>query len=116
MKEPSKEELRKFWEWLGFGMKYLPYGLRVRELNPNEDNPLDEYTLADPNKCKIADYPKLTLDNLFKYAVPKVKQEIPELQWAKLFVDWLQDILYDDKDPAITLFYTLFTIFEKQKN
>ena len=81
------DELKDFWEWTGF--KYIG-GYTVMWVDP---------------KGQMADeLPALTLDNLFKWAVPRVKADIPELKWAKLFVDWLQDILYDGKEPVTSLY------------
>ena len=74
-------------EWLGF---------KQGEFN----------TLLDPEGVLVEVYPQggkptIGLDFLFEYALLKLKEELNEIKLAAFMVDWLQDILYNDKDPVV---------------
>ena len=94
--ELKDKELEDLWEWCG--LKYeVKNGFEYwYDCNGN----FMAYCLPG----QVASIIPVTLDNLFKWAVPRVKADIPELKWAKLFVDWLQDILYDGKEPVTSLY------------
>ena len=93
------DELKDF--WVGFcGFRLLNHS-RWSDSAALESK---EAYWVYPDNTGHRSLPALTLDNLFKWAVPRVKADIPELKWAKLFVDWLQDILYDGKEPVTSLY------------
>lgn len=68
-KEPTDEQLKKFWEWCGF--THIEY-LRC-SCHPDQKF----HYWHDPKGQFFADIPALDLNNLFKYAVPKLQ----ELGW-----------------------------------
>ena len=94
----NNDELKDFWEWVFDGK--VEFGMVGDELVVYRRT---TFNYAD-GEWNLSDPVTLTLDNLFKWAVPRVKADIPELKWAKLFVDWLQDILYDGKEPVTSLY------------
>jgi len=48
---------------------------------------------------------------LFKYAVPKLKEELTEMALGVLGVDWLQAVFFDNADPADSLFELCYKAF-----
>ena len=58
--KPTEEQIKKFWEWCGF--KYDHWG---------DDN----FIIYPDDKVPRAVQPLIDLNNLFKYAVPKVLKE-----------------------------------------
>ena len=101
----NNDELKDFWKgFCGFTCYTEPAFPKGK---------LDIWTAPDGTISVMM--PALTLDNLFKWAVPRVKADIPELKWAKLFVDWLQDILYDGKEPVTSLYERIQKV-RREKN
>ncbi len=69
----KQEDIRKIWEWCGFKL-YNPKGLNHNLPNdwcrfPN-DVPFDE----DGTRQVCGHLPDLTLDNMFEYAIPKLRE------------------------------------------
>lgn len=58
MKEPTKEQIRKFWEWIGW--EFSPDGLYYR-VNSNASG-----------WGYVSQLPPTDLNNIFRYAVPKL--------------------------------------------
>lgn len=58
-KEPTNEQLKGCWEWCGF--KYDHWGDDLFIIPPDKSEPLPEP-------------PNLDLNNLYKYAIPKLKE------------------------------------------
>jgi hypothetical protein len=59
MKQPTQEQIKEFWEWCGI-VRYI-------------ENGLEHWKLKDKNEF-VSYYPLSTdLNNLFKYAVPKLE-------------------------------------------
>ena len=114
---PSDKEMREFWEWCGFKRAnkrafHYEWGKRVADwLYP-----------ADPPYTK-RDLPELDLNNLFKYAVPKLSDAWAlritkyvgsplfhiELTYCTLKYD---EIKREDKDPALALFWAIWEVIK----
>ena len=112
MKQPTKEQIKEFWEWCGWkpiqdredGRLYIV----LWEYNGGEDFTKDHHL------------PPIDLNNLFKYAVPKLF----ELGlWYKLFSDdgYHFCVIYKEftkedvaasivgtEDPALALFWAIY--------
>ncbi len=111
MKEPTEAQVKEFWEWCGFkrlpeGKKGWHYERTVKVMNwlaPDQT----EYFMSLPY------LPRIDLNSLFKYAVPKVgKWELGLLPNGKVYATVLgegQQILHKayDNDPALALFWAL---------
>ena len=65
MDEPTKEQIKEFWEKLGF--KYV-FGKTIRTGEFTEQN----YYWESPTGTKYPELPPIDLNNLFKWAVPVV--------------------------------------------
>jgi len=106
MNQPTDVQLKRFWEWCGFQPRYG--GLIGQEHiigwhYPNRDTHLKT--------------PELTLNNLFKYAVPKLRYAL--LQWSGQ--EWTAEVQYPPftgfipagSDPSLALFWAVNEIIEE---
>jgi hypothetical protein len=83
----KEEELKEFWEWCGLADCYYKFGFWWGT------TPLSLMVKLD-----------LDLNSLFKWAVPKLKEIIPQPELSLLFVSWVEDFIHADKDPAQALY------------
>jgi hypothetical protein len=93
--EITQEELKRFWEWCGFKYHTYPehwYLGKIEIYGTRWITPDGKYALLD--------VPILNLDNLFEYAVPKIRglkyPIIDEICFGK----------EDDKDLAMIIWWT----------
>ena len=67
-KEPTREQIKEFWEWCGFKIELIPYSNGVghweHEVLIIYPDGIEKYRIS------TGDYPDIDLNNLFKYAVP----------------------------------------------
>ena len=114
MKEPTEEEIKRFWEHWGFKPTRLQSG-NMGWLYP------PEYSL------ERGYLPKIDLNNLFKRAVPKLQDINSEIlirfmfgsvnrsgiyQWTKKYshkknFEWLEMGAANSDDPALALFWAI---------
>ena len=116
--KPTKEQVKKFWEWCGF---------------QKIENPLEMllwiYLAPDKNYLSLKGYPEIDLDHLgliFKYAVPKLKilgydclistsEDFYECEICdSRFPPVKQAQLKQDKDPALALFWAIYKVIEEE--
>jgi len=104
MKEPTREQLREFWEWCGFE---LVAGVAVPYWLYPDGRPI---TRSD-------DVPRLDLNNLFKWAVPKLTgchlyahREKGIRMWTS-YVNG-ETIEATDDDPALALFWAIWEVIK----
>ena len=115
-KKPTQEQVKEFWEWCGFTTKKT----RVHDFG-------DKYTMAthwhspDNKKVWFGCIPEANLDNLFKYAVPKVKV----ITLTNVFKDWTATVnqgemikgkvkaIGESQDPALALFWAIWEVIKK---
>lgn len=114
---PSENQVREFWEWCGF--KFYP------------DYNWPEKGWYGPNgeklgycSARLDGLPDISLDNIFKYAVPKLQQTISPIyvtmKWEVNSESWeisLCDIKNDSKDPslALALFWAIMEVIHGSK-
>jgi len=98
--KPTEEQVRRFWEWCG--------------LKQNRYTG-DWYSSPD---TKVFPRPVLDLNNLFKYAVPKVdgyklatNPEIPDTVYAEIR---MCNRYFTDRDtePALALFWAIYKVID----
>lgn len=114
--EPTREELKKFWEWCGFEFgietsyeKYDDYREHEVFYYPNLRRMRGEqlYHLPSPD-----------LTNLFKYAVPKLdahtlsKQEGEAEHKASVKFNGRSSGIVYNADPALALFWAIYQVME----
>ena len=103
MTEPAAEQIKKFWEWCGFR---LDYGMWY---SPVKDSLGREHGRIAP--------PELDLNNLFKYAVPKMEAVTIECDngQTSVRVIKLPNVFYAvNKDPALALFWAIWEVIHKE--
>ena len=122
MTKPTEDQVKKFWEWCGFAQ--LPVyrgsyswrcGERVGKWMPPSENCED---------LSIALLPRIDLNNLFEYAVPKLTERGINFNLRfrhdveHRFLVRLYDAPYsclsvaEDKDPALALFWAIWEAIE----
>ena len=115
---PSEVEIKEFWEWCGCSLKHEwdneIYGYETNGCFCTRCGAVEDYT---PNKepCLLS----IDLNNLFKYAVPKLqnKGEVVSLVanehsgFTCLISYFLADDYHtktDNQDPALALFWAIW--------
>ena len=104
-KQPTKEQIQKFWEWCGFHFQTLD------ELKPKYRHPANlRWVYPDGDTGGL---PAIDLNNLFKYAVPKldsvtavILKRVVEKRWNVVlnFYD-LSPLSSIHLDPALAFFW-----------
>ena len=113
-KEPAKEQLIKLWEWCGF--KKFGWTNWDHYAKPGEEPPKG----MSVQKAYDGTYslPKLTLDNLFKYAVPKLDYWLLSNEKTKRpgavaqYHGKLSGTVFNS-DPALALFYAIYELLKE---
>ena len=108
MKVPTEKQIKRFWEWCGFNFAG------------------DEGYVGFPNGTlhPIGDTPPVDLNNLFKYAVPKLMKTN---QWVGMISTQMSKgtqytfVVYksgdiigdsDNTDPALALFWAIWKVIK----
>jgi len=89
MIEPTKEQIRELWGKCG--LKEGTYGW-----------------MYDPAKPFNPIMPPIDLNNLFKYAIPKVREILGADELSKRLQGWLNDVIQCGLDPAESLFWVVW--------
>jgi hypothetical protein len=110
--QPTQEQIKEFWEWCGFKQvenwkqKGFHYENTIKKPNwVAPDEPLIEYG--------ISYLPRIDLNNLFKYAVPKLPAG--SLLWYGNNKGYGVCINYphieiDNQNPALALFWVIWEV------
>lgn len=118
--KPTQEQIKKFWEWCGF--KYKPDELCGDPRSPHVKH---AYGWRAPDDIKWqSEAPRVDLNNLFKYAVPKLQKQTLDVT---LYLDCLscpEAIIYRDndskewitrdEDPALALFWAIWEVIKDE--
>ncbi|KKN75186.1 hypothetical protein LCGC14_0383450 [marine sediment metagenome] len=122
MTEPTKEQMRVFWEGCGLRIHHIKDSFAVKEHYEFCFNVIGDGVSENWEEVwagfDMSDF--LTLDNLFKYAVPKLGVGLDYIQFKFRKEGWLcvvrgvglekRAFYYDD--PALALFWALDKIRE----
>jgi hypothetical protein len=107
-KEPTQEQIKKFWEWCGFYRDEQKWWYK-----------------PDGNLWGFFTAPSLDLNNLFKYAVPKlsilrfsyIPETVPELyRWETMKPIQSYLTVIEGDNPALALFWAIYQVMEEQDN
>lgn len=124
----NKEEIKEFWEWCGF--TYIDKKLNERWIFTPEGTNQKIEVYGDryitPNKSSVVGWlPMIDLNNLFKYAVPKLINDGWEIfiSYDQFFNTWYaelnhpnkQAILEESKEVEGALFYAIQEVIKCQK-
>ena len=109
--KPTEEKIKRFWEWCGFTVtsKGVIYGDAI---------------MVDDSCHHIMELPEIDLNNLFKYAVPKLHAYVLQsfhknhsYHHASVVLNeytGLEDVIVSstdvprDEDPALALFWAIY--------
>ena len=107
---PTQEQAEKFWMWCGWRFR----------LSGSESG----HYWQDPKGTARADLPALSLNSLFKWAVPKVRTNydvVLETADHPKFLATVWEIGEPnlsseivDKDPALALFWAIYKVMEEK--
>ena len=108
-KQPTEAEIKEFWEWCGFKLKEVKFGM---------SGIVPQWLLQDYADWEL---PKIDLNNLFKYAVPKLSYLFLDGFWngnegcfnyaATIGApegEYKKHEYY--KDPALALFWAIWEV------
>ncbi len=119
MNEPSEAQVKEFWEWCGFKKEAVNTFVNGKWT----PTPSAGYSWRYPNGREECYPPPIDLNNLFKYAVPKVKEHYKALSTPgyycspmPLFEDWIYEWLFYGKDPALALFWACYKALKEVLN
>ena len=98
------KELQELWEACGF----KSFGsFPIKDFNTNADKGMQD--LWEYPDGGLAFLPILTLDDLFKYAYPIIREKLGMLRTEALLRKWLNSFIWRTEDPA----QALYQIFRK---
>ena len=101
MPEISEDRLKRFWDWCGFtevlGQEMWRFE-KYKETN---------HWWKAPNGQRFVDWPPIDLNNLFKWAVPKVLEEIGRERLVALVNNALCDSIEAKGDVKDYLFLAI---------
>lgn len=116
-KQPTQEKIKEFWEWCGFHYQ------KLTDLEPryrHEGNLRWVYPTGD-----VGVLPPLDLNNLFRYAVPKLLNcnlygNVPNAWKARVSLPPSEDVHVPplvegewDNDPALAIFWSIWEAIKK---
>ena len=117
-KQPTKTQIKTLWEWCGF-----------KFIQPIESGAVD-VIYPDGSMClspSILALPHLDLNNLFKYALPKLQWFIVNIEHIEVSCEFYvtltdfylaqpcKEYKSKHKDPAIALFWAIWQIITLNK-
>jgi hypothetical protein len=124
-KQPTQEEIKKFWEWCGFHNDGIT-GTHGADNGVEYFKPF-WYSLTEELYMEL---PPINLNKLFKYAVSKLEREnryhnivfgfdrtCPEIKTVQVIFGNNVIGAGESKDPALALFWAIYEIIkEGEKN
>ncbi len=97
-KEPTKEQIREFWECCGWKWE--------TELT------FTELRWQTPEGTLVFDLPPIDLNSLFQYAIPRLLLFRDKNDYYMVIGRWYQILLYHllEDDPALVLFWVIWEV------
>ena len=116
--KPTEEEIKRFWEWCGFYYR-------------KDKDPLASFWETKDGRAWGYELPRIDLNNLFKYAVPKYIDEkcftlhIDDIEaFDYLCADWKEGILKTAENVGkrayklhfdLALFWAIYKVLPKKE-
>ena len=99
--KPTEEQIKEFWEWCG--KRKRPHLGQLKTMSAKELSDLQ----ARYDRALLP----IDLNNLFKYAVPKLLETINEGRAIMLLgIDWIRAVIIKRQDPALALFWAIWQV------
>ena len=125
---PTEEQIREFWEWCGLTYKDYPINYASNSCEAMcLDPPLSGWYDQKEKLVSFKTVPKLDLNNLFKWAVPKLEKSL-ELTvtfhrchgniWSCLLTTYKGDIAVEPAkhtNPALALYKAIEKLIDEVK-
>jgi hypothetical protein len=115
--KPTEEQVKKVWEWCGFWYDTTKSTGLVMEIGWR--SPSGKVL----GGCHVSYLPKIDLNNLFKYAVPKLNAygfyyatELSDEHRVWVEINGQIGGVVKDKDPALALFWAIYKVIEEKKD
>lgn len=123
MNEPTEAQIKEFWEWCGFRWEY------VEEVDDGFYNAPDGFTNEHLDNNELL--PPIDLNNLFKYAVPKLDYKYQSVRIFSYYDDlnhrmfWFAHVINKDtgdveyaivvgcENPALALFWAIWGVIHE---
>jgi hypothetical protein len=111
--KPTEEQIKEFWEWCGF---------RLVEPVPYDEIQTKGFWEAPTSHEASWGLPPIDLNNLFKWAVPKLSEfDFDGMTWWESTTGWVCELaLQHDtdwvegqgNDPALALFWAIWKVIK----
>ena len=116
IQEPTQEQVKEFWKWCGFKLERIPHDTPFYVLNKPDG---EQYNIwigsYRGDKLEVEElYPSIDLNNLFRWAVPSLKDTCEE--WWSVMVEWAKDITGNYQKDTLALFWALWQVKEDESN
>lgn len=111
-KKPTEAQIKEFWEWCGVKL--------------DDDGSFKWWYLPDGSHLPLGEEPALDLNNLFKYAVPKVRYcDVTKIDTLNRSEEYVASVRYGEgtvgntgygrsKDPALALFWAIWEVIHNE--
>lgn len=119
--KPTESQLRQFWEWCGFHWVQKHFRVDLVEYGGYWQSPFD----TDERFGHFVQLPKIDLNTLFKYAVPKLEEfDFDGMTMWQSTDGWVCELaLQHDtdwregqgKDAALALFWAIYKLLDKEE-
>ncbi len=111
MNQPTSEQVRWFWEKCGF--QFIE--VLVAKVS---DTGTRGYWLCPDDSSRLEILPSVDLNNLFKYAVPRLDKPISLYKMTRVEF-WTAkvgaSIQIRDNNPALALFWAIWEVIQREK-
>jgi len=97
----TKKEIKEFWEWCGLKVQNAPSGRYFIVTYPDGSSSMD---------AGFVRYPPLDLNNLFKYAVPK----LDSYNRTQILLAWAYEVVDVKLNPAAALFKAIQEVIKNE--
>ena len=116
MKEPTDEQLREFWEWCGLDIEECGSGEKLGELFGTDV--IDSYIIVHyPDGGNGRYLPATDLNNLFRWAVPKVFERLSANAEKVAFInDAVCDSIANECTITLALFWAIWEVIQNERD
>ena len=131
--KPTQEQIKEFWEWCG--LIHINNPIPIEAANSCEaiaiDKPLNgwycpDYAKGTSKLISFKETPIIDLNNLFKWAVPKLEEigldielkRTIEPKWRVIISNYTDrpPTMGDDDNPALALFWAIWKVVKEEQN
>jgi len=102
--EPTQEQIKEFWERCGWEIQTR----EIKDASGQVCHPISSWFGGVETAS-----PDIDLNSLFKYAVPKAREDLFEDAFIRKMWGWMELVL-DGDDPALALLWSLWQVKEEQ--